>query len=145
MKWNWGKGIVVAFSLFCGFVVTIVVLAFQEDFDLVSETYYQDELAFQNQIDSKRNLAQAGAEVALEQKPEEIVLDFPREFKGAEGEVHFYHPSRAIFDKKYKLALNADNQLVIDKEDLVKGRYKVQLNWTAQGVGYYQESEIFLR
>ncbi|MEQ8473239.1 MAG: FixH family protein [Marinoscillum sp.] len=145
MKWNWGKGIVLAFSLFCGFVVTIVVLAFQEDFDLVSETYYQDELNFQDQIDSRRNLTEIGESVKLTQTSEQVVLSFPETFNTAQGEVNFYHPSRSIFDKKYTLNLDETRQQSVAKSDLVKGRYKVQFNWLSDGVSYYQESEIFLR
>lgn len=145
MKWNWGKGIVLAFSLFCGFVVTIVVLAFQEDFDLVSDTYYRDELNFQHQIDSKSNLAQSQSEVLLEQGDKALTLHFPVVFEGAEGIVHFYHPSRAIFDRKYEINLDSDNRQVIVKTDLVKGRYKVRMTWTVAAISYYQESEIFLQ
>lgn len=145
MKWNWGTGIVVAFVLFCGFVISIVVAAFREDFDLVSETYYQDELAYQQRIDDQMNLAALGEKVLLDQKKNEIVLTFPDAFKGVRGEVHFYHPSRSIFDKVFPIALNDSNRQVIDKAQLVRGRFKVQVSWEANDETYYQEEEVFLR
>lgn len=145
MKWNWGTGIVVAFILFCGFVISIVVAAFREDFDLVSDTYYQDELVYQQRIDDKANLATSGESIGLDQKTDEIILKFPEAFKGARGEVHFYHPSKAIFDKVFPIALNDANEQVIDKSQLVKGRFKVQMSWEANNETYYQEQEVFLK
>ena len=97
MKFNWGHGIVVAFVLFCTFVVSIVVRAFQEDFDLVSETYYQDEIAYQDRIDSKANLKASGQELAINQNDSQVVMTFPEEFSAANGTVKFYYPSRALF------------------------------------------------
>lgn len=144
-KWNWGHNIVVAFVLFCGFVIYIVVRAFQQNIDLVSDTYYLEELAYQQRIDQRSNLAHSGLEVQLKQTAGEVILQFPKTFASATGEIHFYHPSRELFDKRYEIVLNADNQQPIGKHELVKGRYKVKINWVAEDKAYFQEAEIFLK
>ncbi len=144
MKFNWGHGIVVAFVLFCSFVVTIVVKAFQEDFDLVSETYYQDELNYQERIDSKANLKALGEELAFNQNDSQVVVVFPETLAEANGEIKFYYPSKALFDKEYPLKV-VGNQQVFDKADLAKGRYKVQVSWKVGEKQYYQEKEMFLK
>ncbi|WP_258102760.1 FixH family protein [Marinoscillum sp. MHG1-6] len=145
MKWNWGTGIVGSFALFCGFVIYVVVQSFRLDVDLVSDTYYMEELNYQERIDHKSNLAAAGVEVTTVQTGEELNFEFPREFEGAEGDIHFYHPSREIFDRHFKIALNESNVQLIKKSDLVKGRYKVKLNWKAGDKSYFQETEVFVR
>jgi hypothetical protein len=145
MKWDWGKGIVVAFIMFCSFVVTIVVLAFQEDFDLVSETYYQDELTYQQRINDKDNLRDSGLKLDLRQEVEHLVINFPDSEREITGVIHFYNPAKAILDKKFPIALNELNEQFIDKSDLAKGRFKVQVSWDADGKGYYQEEEVFLK
>jgi len=121
------------------------VRAFQLDVDLVSENYYKDELAYQDRIDQQSNLLQSGLEVSLDQVNGDVVLNFPARFAGAEGDIHFYHPSREIFDKHYEIALNDQHQQLISKADLVKGRFKVKINWTANDTPYYQEKEVFLK
>lgn len=145
MKWNWGKSIVLAFVLFCGFISSIVVAAFQQDFDLVSVTYYQDELVYQERIQEHINLAQSGAKVSITQEGRSVVFSFPQEFSGAKGEIHFYHPSRSIFDRSFSISLNEKRQQTIFGEELTKGRYKVKLTWTSGGVDYFQEEGIFIR
>lgn len=145
MKWNWGHGIVLSFVLFCTFIIYIVVRAFQLDVDLVSETYYKDELAFQDRIDQRANLASSGLEVTMKQSGEDILITFPEQFAGATGVIHFYHPSREIFDKRYDILLTENHQQSIAKEELIKGRFKVKMEWVVNDTPYFQESEIFLR
>lgn len=145
MKFNWGHGIVLSFVLFCTFVVYIVFRAFQLDVDLVSDTYYLEELKYQDKIDQQSNLAYAGVQVDFNQTQDNLVLNFPEKFEAAQGEIHFYHPSREIFDKHYAITLNDQHQQVIPKTDLIKGRFKLKINWTANDTPYYQEKEVFLR
>jgi hypothetical protein len=145
MKWDWGKGIVLSFVLFCSFIVWIVVQAFQENIDLVSDTYYLDELAYQTRIDDRTNLHESGLSIAFEQKDDELILKFPSAFATATGEVKFYHTSKAIFDKTFPLALNETNKQSISKKELIKGYFKVQVSWAVRDKTYYQEQEIFLR
>lgn len=145
MKWNWGTGIVVSFVLFCSFIIYIVVQAFQLDVDLVSENYYKDELNYQQRINDRANLESSGLSVKTNQTAELLAFSFPSDFKGAQGEIHFYHPSREIFDKHFVLALDSENVQNVRKSELVKGRYKIKMNWTAGGKSYFQEDEIFVR
>lgn len=145
MKWNWGTGIALSFVLFCGFVIYVVVRAFQQDVDLVSDTYYKEELNYQQHINDKANLNASGLSVKTNQTTDYLAFNFPSDFKDAQGEIHFYHPSREIFDKHFVLELDSDNIQNVNKSELVKGRYKIKMNWTAGGKSYFQEDEVFVR
>ncbi|MFY0598519.1 MAG: FixH family protein [Cyclobacteriaceae bacterium] len=145
MKWNWGKGIALSFVLFCGFVITIVVMAFQQNIDLVSETYYQDELVYQDRIDERSNLNASGMGIEIKQESDHLVLGFPSAFGDAKGEIKFYHPSRAIFDQTHKIKLDDGNKQIVSKSKLIKGNFKVQVSWESAGKKYYEEQQIFLR
>lgn len=123
----------------------MVVRAFQQDVDLVSETYYLEELNYQQRIEERSNLARSGLEVGLQQTRDEVVLQFPENFKLAQGEIHFYHPSRELFDKHYEIALNDQNIQSIGKEELIRGHYKVKVSWQVEGKSYFQETEIYLK
>ncbi len=144
MKLNWGHGIVIAFVLFCTFVVSIVIRSFQEDFDLVSETYYQDELAYQDRIDRQASLQASGEELKVHQNDRQVVLTFPDAFASAKGSVKFYYPSKALFDRDYEIELR-DQQQFFEKKELAKGRYKVQVSWEVGEQHFYQESELFVQ
>lgn len=141
---NWEKGIILAFVLFCGFIVTIVVKAFQEDFDLVSETYYREELNYESHIQAQANLLASNDRIAVKRSPGGVDIEYPPAFADAQGTITFYHPSRAIFDRVYDLeAATGHQQLAL--EDLLKGRYRLKMQWLAGGKPYYQEQEIFIR
>lgn len=60
---NWGKWIIVAFVLFAAFIGTLVTVCVKQDVSLVSRTYYQDELVFDQQIARIQNVS------ALSKKP----------------------------------------------------------------------------
>ncbi|MFT7030901.1 MAG: hypothetical protein ACI83W_001674 [Marinoscillum sp.] len=145
IKWNWGTGIVIAFALFITFITYIVIQGFRQNIDLVSDTYYLEELHFQDRITQKSNLANSGLNLQVSQDQANIVVTFPREFSGSEGKIYFYHPSRELFDKTYEIALSADQSQVISKEDLIQGHYKVKVEWVANEVPYFQEMALLVR
>lgn len=145
MKWDWGKGIALSFILFCGFIIWIVVQAFQQNIDLVSDTYYQDELVYQDRIDQKSNLFASGVDVSITQELDQLIFIFPKQFEQPVGEVKFYHPSRSIFDKTFELLLDNNNEQRISITDILKGKYKIQISWKAGEKDYYEEEEIFIR
>lgn len=142
---TWPRGIILSFVLFCSFVIWIVIQAFQENIDLVSDTYYQDELVYQDRIDQQTNLHESGLSVTVEQTPDKVVITFPKSFSDAKGKITFYNPSNAIFDKSFDIKLSQGGLQQIDKSELVKGRYKVKLSWQSAGKGYFEENEIFIK
>ena len=89
---NWGNKIVLSFILFATFIGYMVVKAFQEDFDLVAEDYYAQEINYQNKLNKLSNTADAGKEIKVKQIGGEILVTFPDQ--DVTGSIHFYHPSR---------------------------------------------------
>lgn len=138
---NWGNRIVVVFILFATFIGYMVTRAFQEDFDLVAEDYYAQEINYEQKLVKLAN-AQSQNEIEIDQDVETVRITFPDQ--NAEGTIEFYHPSRKMFDKTYQIALNEGSQL-ITKEELVPGNYRVNINWSVDGKDYLQESKIFIR
>ena len=56
MKLNWGNWIAVAYSVFVLFIIAMVYLAFGEKWDLVAENYYEQEIQYQDKINSIENV-----------------------------------------------------------------------------------------
>ena len=145
MKWNWGTKIVISFILFCGFILFMVFQAFRQNIDLVSESYYQDELNYQQRIENKSNLAKSGVSISLVQEGKNIVVQYPNQFGSAEGKIYFYHPSRKVFDQTFQMIINEEGKQLISTKDLVPGRFKVKMSWEAGGKTYFQEKELYIR
>lgn len=139
---NWGHKIVVAFILFAAFIGYMVVKAFQQDIDLVAEDYYAQEINYQQKLNKLSNTAEAGKSVAVKQKGGEVLLTFPD--NEATGSIHFYHPSRKIFDRTFDISLT-DRLQKIDRSELVAGSYRVNITWKTGDEDYYQQSSIYIQ
>ncbi|GAB4230192.1 MAG: hypothetical protein Tsb0034_01980 [Ekhidna sp.] len=140
---NWGNRIVLAFALFAAFIGYMVVRAFQEDFDLVAEDYYAQEINYQKKLNKLANAADEEKEVVVKQSGQVIHLTFPD--KEASGSIHFYHPSRKIFDRTFDIDLGDGGVQTIDRSDLVGGSYRVNINWVSEGTDYFQQSSIYIQ
>ncbi len=145
MKWNWGTKIFLSFILFGIFILYMVFQAFRQNFDLVSENYYQEELAYQQRIREKANLLRSGDEISIREEKSHIIFEFPEPFSEARGTIYFYHPSRKLFDKTFQISIGEDNRQSINREELVKGRYRVKVSWESDGLSYFQEKELYLQ
>ena len=139
---NWGKGIVLAFIGFAGFIGYMVSRAFQEDFDLVTEDYCAREIKYEQKLVKLANTKSKGATVVISQDAEHILFEFDAQV--TTGTIEFYHPSREIFDKEYEVAPKEGKQHIL-KSDLVPGHYRVNIDWEKEGEHFLQESKIFIR
>ena len=139
---NWGNRIILAFVCFAGFIGYMVTRAFQEDFDLVAEDYYAQEINYEQKLVKLAHTASTGKSVSIEQATAYVSIAFPD--ASSQGTIEFYHPSRKLFDKTYAIALT-DGVQHIAKADLVPGNYRININWNVAGQDYLQESKIFIR
>ena len=139
---NWGNRIVLVFVAFAAFIGYMVVRAFQEDFDLVAEDYYAQEINYQDKLNKLSNAAGEGKSVLVKQRNGEIALTFPD--KEAEGTIHFYHPSSKIFDRNFQITLK-DGVQNIDRSELIAGSYRVNITWKANDMDYFQQSSIYIQ
>ncbi|MBW7914771.1 MAG: hypothetical protein H3C54_13970, partial [Taibaiella sp.] len=75
-----------------------------------------------------------------------VMIEFPADFTDQliNGDVHFYSPIEASWDKEIKLD-NVLSSITIPRSELKNTRYKVKINWVANEKKYYQESEITLQ
>lgn len=142
---NWGKWIVVSFVLFALFIGVIVAISIRQDVNLVSKSYYQDELAYQQKLDRKNNTEQ------LQVKPEIAIIDntflkiyFPEAKLIEQGEVHLFRPSSGKLDQQFKLNLAADSVQLFRVQNLTPGAYRIKIEWTMEGTEYYLEKFVVI-
>jgi hypothetical protein len=144
MKMNWGNSIVIVFVLFATFILYMVVRAFQEDFDLVTEDYYAQELNYQDKLEQKSNWEQLVTKVKVSLADDQIKLTFPEDHTPS-GEIQFYHPSHKALDRTFTIQTNQVNAQIMSQEELIKGQYRINITWKSEGVEYFQQEKIYIQ
>lgn len=144
-KMNWGWGVTLLYLGFVALIVTLVTGSMRQDFDLVSDDYYQQELEYQDVLDAGKNQSKLSRPAAIHANETLVTIEFPEEFNEQiiNGSIHFYSPIEDAWDKKLAIN-NAQNTFTIARAELQNTTYKIKLNWEADGKKYYQESDITL-
>ncbi|KAA3437129.1 FixH family protein [Rufibacter hautae] len=142
----WPKLIIAAFVFFALFIGNMVRQAMKSDVNLVSQDYYQKELAFQQHMEQVKATQALDSQVLLThvQAAEQLSIVFPAGVKTAQvdGQILFFRPSDAKQDITLALNLNEDGQQHIRTATLAKGLWRVQLNWKQAGKAYYLQKDF---
>ncbi len=146
IKINWGGGLVIGMALFIGFILVLVTTMLTDkrfDHDLVTESYYQKELHYQNEIDAE-NRGRALAENISDQKTESgWLIEFPKhvDIDKIKGKISFYRPSNKALD--FSIALPVESRAIsIPAEKLAAGKWRLFIDWEYEGETYLYKSEM---
>lgn len=145
MKLNWGHKIAIVYTLFVGFMVFMLVLSMQEDHELVTQDYYEQELQVQKRIEASKNLGDAGLDIQITPSNGELIIqvkgiESPQKTKGI---VNLYKPDDSSLDESIELSLDESGGMTI-KPKGKQGRYTVSLDFEIDGVPFYREKDILL-
>lgn len=140
MKINWGTGIIIAMTLFIGFIMYFVVQMVTNskyDSEMVTENYYQKEYVFQQEIDAMQNANTLENNVSVYKEKESFSINFPKEFdyKGISGTIHMYRPSDKNLDIEIPIQLNS-SRYDIPYAQLAEGRWQINITWEYQNIPY---------
>jgi hypothetical protein len=145
---NWGWKIVAVFGLFVTFIMYMVISMINTKVDLVSDSYYQKEIEYQQEIESLKNTNKLPTKNLLEYKAEtnQLVLQLPNgmDSKTVQGEIVFFRPSQKELDQKVLLKPNSAGEQVFDLSNLKTGLWKAQLSFTHNDKPYFLEKELIL-
>ena len=131
-----------------GFVLligTMVVASTHQHFDLVSDTYYSDEIKYQDVINAGKNQSTLSQPIGVHANAQAVSIELPAELQGKQlaGTIHFYSPVHAAWDKEMPLnTVNGDVE--VSRAVLQKTHYTVKIELEADGKKYYQESGLDL-
>ena len=144
----WPYAVVAGLLLFMGYIVYFVFLAMRQDVDLVSKDYYEQEIAYQEQIDRvKRTQALGDVMLDYNVQDEKILLQMPSTYKGKNlsGVIVFFRPSDDKLDKQLQMQLGRDQSQLIEVADLEPGLWKVRVSFSDGEEAYYTEKTIQIR
>ena len=147
MKFNWGTGIALTFTIFAGGILFLVVLSSKENTDLVSNDYYNKEIAFQSQIDKEKNADQLAQplQVAFNKSTDVVSISFPNKIHSSiEGKIHFFKPDDAALDFDVNIATDSSLQQNVNAEKMKKGLWRAQVDWKSNGKSFYEEKNVMI-
>lgn len=142
-KFSWGTGILIGIIAFVLISVTMTVIFMSQDVHLVSDNYYERSLSYQDEIDKQRRTNSLDEQIKINFNGEIINILFPSSYLGKDisGVIFFYRPSNTKLDFALPLQLVEGSQN-ITVERLEKGFWRIKINWTMNGNGYYNERAI---
>ncbi len=148
MKWNWGKGIVVAIALFMSFILYFVITAQSNskyDNEMVVNEYYKQEMQLQGAIDKQNNANTLKEKVTLNTNPQGVEINFPSTFDASKikGKVSLYRPSNQKLDFEIPISLSGPH-LLIPIQNLVGGRWDISIDWQYEDKAYLSVHKINL-
>jgi hypothetical protein len=143
-KFSWGTGILIGIIVFVVISISMTVIFMTQEVSLVSDNYYEKSLSYQDEIDKQSRTKSLDEEVKINFNGEIINILFPSAYqdKDISGEIYFYRPSNPKLDFKVQLELNDEGNQMILIKNFEKGFWRIKLNWTMDGEGYYNERAI---
>lgn len=135
----------IVYLAFAAGIALMVIKSSSQKIDLVTPDYYAKELKYQERIDAIKRTESLSAKVKYAIKGNSIFITLPAEFDSKEvnGNVLVYYPADNSKDIKKDFATN-NRIATIEIPAGVKGLYRLQLSWIADGYAYYFEENLFL-
>ncbi|SFI42278.1 FixH family protein [Halpernia frigidisoli] len=145
-KFNWGHGIALALASFVIFI-TLMILIFphgQQNAEVVSDHYYEDELAYQDVINAKNNADKLAAKPSFSQDKQGITLTFPENIKPNDDKVQYllFRTNDANLDVKKDLELSSFHSFTIPAKILAVGSYTLKLKWIKDKINYQVDYDV---
>lgn len=146
MKLHWGNYIAIFFTCFVVFILFLVYKTFSINTELVSEDYYDKEIAYQQKIDKLSNTQSMHAYVKIVQLDDSVQFVFPEQFAdgAVQGTIRLYRPSDISKDLELPIIL-AHNKQLYPKSLLSKGNYVVHIDWKGNNVPFYTEESLYIK
>lgn len=146
MKLNWGVGIFAGYGVFLIIVLGTVLFTTTEDINLVTEDYYEQEIAYQQQIDKMNRTKDLPEQLEIKVEQGRIRFAFPKMFESGEisGSLHIYRPSSNKMDLRVPIALNSNNEQIFPTSGIAKGLWEINVDWQANGNEYFNKKKVLI-
>lgn len=143
MNW-WPYSIIAVLVLFGAFIGQFVYQSTQHDVNLVSENYYEREVAYQDQIDLEQNTLPFNDKFILNVSEGSIHIQCPSELPVESGKVILLRPASAKEDQTIKISKNETNSYKVKTSALSKGLWIVEIHFNAGGEDYFYEESVMI-
>lgn len=139
---NWGKGIAIVLATFMVFIIVLAVILMRQNVDLVSDDYYKKEINYEEEISAIRNANELESRIEIQQNDKHIVVKLPDNIDMSEVSILFQRPDNNQLDKKF--VITDTKSYLIDKNELAKGTYLLEINYLVGGKNCMQKEKIYI-
>lgn len=147
INFNWGTGILITIIVFMMITLGTVFTFMNEKVDLVTDNYYEKELKYQRQIDKLNRTHDMGMQVDIQLSNTVIILTFPDSINAGKinGNIFLYRPSDSKYDSKLPVKVNENGQMILSTDKLIKGFWKVKVEWSIDNDSFFSENSLIIQ
>lgn len=144
---NWGHKLLVVILLFLVALGSMVYYASQQDNEMMDAQYYQQELAYQQVIDAKKNLFAVSDQALITQTAEGLLVQLPAGTydKLGEASIELLRPDSKAKDVFLSKESIDEGRTHIANEQVHKGYYTARMSWNNNGTPYYKEETVYVQ
>ena len=139
---NWGKGIVLGMSLFIVFILVLVIILMRQNVNLESADYYSKEINYEKELVAMRNAEAIEEKIKAILQEDHLVLQLPQEGDFGKVTIKLIRPDNNTLDKEY--SFDDTRSFLIEKSELSKGAYKLEILYTFKGKECLQKETIYI-
>ena len=146
MKFNWGTGILIILILFLIACAVFITFAVRQDVNLVHRDYYEKGVDYTDQMNVNARSAVLTDSIQILIKDDHLQVDFEKSIvsKLDSGKVLLYRPSSSKMDITFPIIFT-ENSLIINRSNLVSGRYILKLSWYSEGLKYEIDKPVVIQ
>ncbi len=141
---NWGHGITIAIVAFMVFITTLVLIVNSKNFELFSDSYYEDELVFDARYSALEKGAQYADQCAQKSVGESYFVTVPSELVENidDANLLFRHPQTASKDRTYQWT-KGQPEIQVSLSDFDSGTiYQMELAMEINDENYLIEKDV---
>lgn len=139
---NWGYRVTILYIGFVLFMLTLVFMSFRYDVNLVAKDYYQQELAYQQEINKIANAQGLIKASDFKYNPSNRCIEFTLPLNYRQGEIHFFRPSDRRKDFRLSFKNDSEGRQWIPVRAIERGLWRLKINWKDQSKDYFFEQKI---
>ena len=138
--------------ILAGFGLAILLMSFlvykslQQNFELVTDNYYEKEVLFQGQLNATENAKPYDSLFVVKKSGDALTLNLPARLANdlTNGTVYFYCPSNRKEDRTFKLESSSTGEYNYNTSNWLKVGYKARVSFKNNGTDYYKELDVYL-
>ncbi len=142
----WPYALIAFFTVLITVIASFVTWSLRQDMELVGKDYYDQEMRFQQRIDSTKRAQAFGGQVAIVHDAGRITVTLPAAHaaKHPVGIVRLYRPSDAKLDQEMKLAVDATGTQQLAVPGLRSGLWKARVSWTVGTEEFFRDETLII-
>lgn len=145
-NFTWGHGIVVALGSFMIFILSLIwyFTSTWKNSELITDNYYEEELAYQNVIDAKNKAINLKELPVYQQNESGISVTFPSEINNSNSKfrIDLHRAEDQKLDIIREMKLDQRNSIFIPAKVLAKGNYVLRVMWKKDNEEYQIDYDL---